>query len=86
MDVPWSMQQSCAGDMDLVLQTAKERGAATRYAQNGEALQFTHFALKVIFISGTSRSITVSRGTSAYDVKESALPDLARRMQHLSSI
>eukprot|EP00971_Amphidinium_carterae_P192168 3812887-Amphidinium_carterae.1 len=41
-----------------------------------------HFVLKVSFISGNSRSIAVSRGTSAYDVKTAVLPHLARRMQH----
>eukprot|EP00971_Amphidinium_carterae_P265451 5266009-Amphidinium_carterae.1 len=39
-----------------------------------------HFALKVSFISGTSRSIVVSRGTSANAVKAAVLPHLARRM------
>eukprot|EP00971_Amphidinium_carterae_P086535 1712389-Amphidinium_carterae.1 len=43
---------------------------------------FAHFALRVSFISGTSRSIAVSRGTSASAVKAAVLPHLARRMQH----
>eukprot|EP00971_Amphidinium_carterae_P078874 1560618-Amphidinium_carterae.1 len=40
-----------------------------------------HFALNVSLISGASRRITVSRGTSAHGVKAAVLPHLARRMQ-----
>eukprot|EP00971_Amphidinium_carterae_P060650 1200458-Amphidinium_carterae.1 len=40
-----------------------------------------HFALNVRLISGASRRIIVSRGTSAQGVRAAVLPHLARRLQ-----